>query len=125
MGVGVTVEDVHGHRWDAVHLRRLPAFANYVPEVDATVVARLRAAGAIVIGKTNGQCFWGQDSVFPPTRNPWNAERTPGGSSAGPAVAVAAGLTPFDIAGDTRGSIQCPASFWGYSGCARPSIACR
>jgi amidase len=69
-----------------------------------------------VVGKTNGPCFWGQDSVFPPTRNPWNVDRVAGGSSTGPAVAVAAGLTPFDIAGDSHGSIQCPAAFCGVFG---------
>jgi Amidase len=54
--------------------------------------------------------------VFPPTKNPWNADRVAGGSSTGPAVAVAAWLTPFDVAGDTRGSIQCPAAFCGVFG---------
>jgi amidase len=54
--------------------------------------------------------------VFPATKNPWNPDRVAGGSSTGPAVAVAAGLTPFDIAGDTRGSIQCPAAYCGMFG---------
>jgi hypothetical protein len=49
--------------------------------VGVTVVARLKAAGAIIVGKTNGPCIWGEDSLFPPTLNPWNAERTVGGSS--------------------------------------------
>ena len=104
------------HGGDALDLRRLPAFASHVPAVDATVAARLKAAGAIVVGKTNGPCLWGQDSVFGPTRNPWNLARTAGGSSTGPAVAVAAGLTPLDIAADTGGSIQCPAAFCGVFG---------
>jgi amidase len=69
-----------------------------------------------VVGKTNGPCLWGDDSVFPPTRNPWNRARTAGGSSTGPAVAVAAGLTPLDIAADSSGSIQCPAAYCGVLG---------
>jgi amidase len=115
-GVGVTVEDLHATAGIRSAFGGYPTFANHVPAADATVVARLKAAGAIIVGKTNGPCLWGQDSVFPPTLNPWNASRTAGGSSTGPAVAVAAGLTPFDIAGDTSGSIQCPAAFCGVFG---------
>jgi len=115
-GVGVTVEDVHATAGMRSTFGGYRPFAEHVPAADATVVARLKAAGAIVVGKTNGPCLWGEDSVFPPTLNPWNAGRTAGGSSTGPAVAVAAGLTPFDIAGDTSGSIQCPAAFCGVFG---------
>ena len=115
-GVGVTVEDVHATAGMRSTFGGYRPFAEHVPAADATVVARLKAAGAIIVGKTNGPCLWGEDSVFPPTLNPWNAGRTAGGSSTGPAVAVAAGLTPFDIAGDTSGSIQCPAAFCGVFG---------
>lgn len=115
-GVGVTVEDVHATAGMRSTFGGYRPFAEYVPAADATVVARLKAAGAIVVGKSNGPCLWDEDSVFPPTLNPWNAERTAGGSSTGPAVAVAAGLTPFDIAADTSGSIQCPAAFCGVFG---------
>jgi amidase len=115
-GVGVTVEDVHETAGMRSTFGGYRPFAEHVPAADATVVARLKAAGAIVVGKTNGPCLWGEDSIFPPTLNPWNADRTAGGSSTGPAVAVAAGLTPFDIAGDTSGSIQCPAAFCGVFG---------
>jgi amidase len=115
-GVGLTVEDLHATAGMRSTFGGLRSFADYVPDTDATVVARLRAAGAIVVGKTNGPCFSGQDTMFPPTKNPWNADRAAGGSSTGPAVAVAAGLTPFDIAGDTRASIQCPAAFCGVFG---------
>jgi amidase len=115
-GVGVTVEDVHATAGMRSTFGGYRPFAEHVPAADATVVARLKAAGAIIVGKTNGPCLWGHDSVFPPTRNPWNAGRTAGGSSTGPAVAVAAGLTPFDIGGDTSGSIQCPAAFCGVFG---------
>lgn len=115
-GVGVTVEDVHATAGMRSTFGGYRPFADHVPAADATVVARLKAAGAIILGKTNGPCLWGDDSVFPATLNPWNAERTAGGSSTGPAVAVAAGLTPFDIAADTSGSIQCPAAFCGVFG---------
>jgi len=124
-GVGVTIEDIHATAGMRSTFGGYRPFASFVPAADATVAARLKAAGAIVVGKTNGPCLWGQDSVFGPTRNPWNPARTAGGSSTGPAVAVAAGLTPLDIAADTGGSIQCPAAFAGCSGCARPSTGCR
>jgi len=115
-GVGVTVEDVHATAGMRSTFGGYRPFAGHVPAADATVVARLKAAGAIIVGKTNGPCLWGEESVFAPTLNPWNAGRTAGGSSTGPAVAVAAGLTPFDIGGDTSGSIQCPAAFCGVFG---------
>jgi amidase len=115
-GVGVTVEDVHATAGMRSTFGGYRPFAEHVPAADATVVARLKAAGAIIVGKTNGPCLWGEDSVFPPTLNPWDGGRTAGGSSTGPAVAVAAGMTPFDIAGDTSGSIQCPAAFCGVFG---------
>jgi len=115
-GVGVTIEDIHATAGMRSTFGGYRPFASFVPAVDATVAARLKAAGAIVVGKTNGPCLWGQDSVFGPTRNPWNPARTAGGSSTGPAVAVAAGLTPLDIAADTGGSIQCPAAFCGVFG---------
>jgi len=114
-GVGVTIEDIHATAGIRSTFGGFPPFANHVPDVDATVVARLKAAGAIVVGKTNGPCLW-EDSVFPATRNPWNRERVAGGSSTGPAVAVAAGLTPLDIAADSGGSIQQPAGFCGVFG---------
>jgi amidase len=114
-GVGVTVEDLHATAGMRSTFGGYRPFADHVPAADATLVARLKAAGVIIVGKTNGPCLW-EDSVFPPTLNPWNAERTAGGSSTGPAVAVAASLTPFDIAGDTSGSIQCPAAFCGVFG---------
>jgi amidase len=114
-GVGVTIEDIHATAGIRSTFGGYPPFASHVPGADATVVARLKAAGAIVVGKTNGPCLW-QDSVFSPTRNPWNRDRTAGGSSTGPAVAVAAGLTPLDIAADTSGSIQEPAAFCGVFG---------
>src|SRR4051812_10086198 len=115
-GVGVTIEDIHATAGLRSTFGGLPSFEGYVPAEDATVVARLKAAGAIVVGKTNGPCLWGDDSVFPPTKNPWIGARAAGGSSTGPAVAVAAGLTPLDIAADSTGSIQSPATYCGVFG---------
>src|ERR1700730_10521344 len=79
------------------------------PLVDATAVARLRAAGAVLIGKTRTHEFaWG--TVPPPTRNPWDQSREPGGSSGGSGAAVAAGLAAAALGSDTGGSIRIPAS---------------
>jgi len=90
-------------------------FAENVPEVDSLVVARLRAAGAIIVGKTNTPEF-GVGShtfneVFGATRNPWAPDRSPGGSSGGAGAALAAGLLPIADGSDHGGSIRNPASF--------------
>jgi len=84
-------------------------------ERDATVVRKLREAGAIVLGKTVTTQFACFDP--PPTRNPWNLKRTPGGSSSGSAAAVAAGMCLGAIGSQTGGSIIRPASFCGVAGC--------
>ena len=97
-----------------------PPFAHYVPSEDATVVARLRAAGAIILGKTNlpmfAQGIQTDSPLFGRTNNPWNLECTPGGSTGGGAAAVAAGLSPLDLGGDIGGSIRIPAHFCGIFG---------
>jgi amidase len=91
-----------------------------VPERDATVVARLRAAGGILVGKTNTPEFtWSDETdndVFGRTNNPYDLERTPGGSSGGAAAIVAAGGVPFDIGSDTGDSIRQPAHVCGIAG---------
>jgi aspartyl-tRNA(Asn)/glutamyl-tRNA(Gln) amidotransferase subunit A len=85
------------------------------PRVDATTVRRLREAGAVVIGKTNMHEFaWG--NVTPPTRNPWNTECVPGGSSGGSGAAVAGSLCTAALGSDTGGSIRIPASLCGTVG---------
>jgi amidase len=91
------------------------AFSEHVPVADSLLVARLRAAGAIVVGKTNTPEF-GVGShtfnqVFGATRNPWALDRTPGGSSGGAGAALAAGLLPIADGSDHGGSIRNPASF--------------
>ncbi len=91
-----------------------------VPDRDATVVARVKAAGAIVLGKTNTPEFtWSDETdndVFGRTSNPYDLERTPGGSSGGAAAIVAAGGAPFDIGSDTGDSIRQPAHVCGIAG---------
>jgi amidase len=93
------------------------SLANYVPEDDAVAVARLRAAGAIVIGKTNLPEFAGDaqsyNDLFGTTNNPWDVTRTPGGSSGGSAAAVAAGLSALELGSDLGGSLRIPAHFCG------------
>jgi aspartyl-tRNA(Asn)/glutamyl-tRNA(Gln) amidotransferase subunit A len=94
-------------------------FADFVPAEDATVVARLRAAGAILIGKLNMMELGFGPTLRPPfgtPRNPWNVERTPGGSSSGSASAVAARLVPVTLGADTGGSIRLPAALCGVVG---------
>lgn len=94
--------------------------AGYVPPFDATVVARLRAAGAVVIGKTNldefGMGSTGENSSLGPTRNPRDPRRVAGGSSSGSAAAVGAGVVPLAFGTDTGGSSRLPAAFCGVVG---------
>jgi len=118
-GVPVTIKDAiatAGIRstGGAVELR------DHVPEVDATVVATVRDAGAVVFAKTNVPRWSGDyqtyNDMFGTTNNPWDVDRTPGGSSGGPAAAVAMGFTGFEIGTDIGGSIRVPSSFCGVYG---------
>jgi amidase len=103
-----------------------PTFKDYVADWDATVVSRLRRAGAIIVGKTNPAFMladFGQTSneLYGVTNNPWDTARTPGGSSGGAAAAVAAGLSFLEYGTDLVGSIRIPAAFCGVYG-LKPSV---
>ncbi len=95
-------------------------YASYLPDEDDVVVERLKAAGAVVIGKTNSSEFGygavGHNPLFATTRNPWNTALTPGGSSAGSAAAVAARIVPLALGSDGGGSVRIPASLSGVFG---------
>ncbi|MGE0852975.1 MAG: amidase [Hyphomicrobiaceae bacterium] len=115
---------------DNLYVRGLPAewgsllFKGFVPEQDDICVARLRAAGAVIVGKTTTPEFAllgrTENRVTGTTRNPWDPRLTPGGSSGGAAAAVAAGMVPLAIGTDAGGSTRMPASYTGLAG-LRPS----
>ena len=118
-GVAMTIKD----SFQTVGMRTTsgaPELSEHIPEVDAVPVARLRAAGAVIFGKTNLPIYAGDtqsyNAVFGQTNNPWNLERTPGGSSGGSAAALAAGFTPLELGSDIGGSIRGPASTCGICG---------
>jgi len=97
-----------------------PMRADFVPEHDAPAVARLKAAGAIILGKTNtaemAMDYTADNPVFGRTNNPYDASLTPGGSSGGEAAAIAAGMSPAGLGTDLAGSIRIPAHFCGIAG---------
>ena len=118
-GVPVSVKDLYWTKGMTTTAGSL-VYRDFVPEHDAVHVARLRAAGAVIIGKTNLPEF----ALFPRTvnrllpecRNPWDLRRSPGGSSGGSAATVAAGMTPIALASDGGGSIRIPAALCGVYG---------
>jgi amidase len=118
-GLPMTVKDTHetaGMRTTA----GAPIWSNHVPTEDSVVVDRLRKAGAIIMGKTNVPFMAGDlqsyNDIFGQSNNPWNIERTTGGSSGGAAAAVAMGLTSFEVGSDIGGSIRHPAHWCGVFG---------
>ena len=119
LGVPVSVKD---HIWlaGAPATNGSRALERFRPEHDAVCVARLKAAGAIVVGKTNNPefCYRGytDNDVWGLTRNPWALDRTPGGSSGGAGASVAYGATPIALGTDGGGSIRIPAAFCGVVG---------
>jgi amidase len=118
-GVPITIKDAI----ETAGLRTtggFPPLAEYVPSRDAPVVARLRAAGAIILGKTNlsvlSADYRADNPIFGRTNNPWDLGRTPGGSTGGGAAALVAGLTPLEIGSDIAGSVRNPAHYCGVYG---------
>jgi len=116
-GIPIGVKDLEDVRGMVTSFGSVP-YKNNVAQGDSIQVARLKAAGAIVVGKTNTPEFgftgFTKNLLYGVTRNPWNTERTPGGSSGGSAAAVASGMVPVATGSDAGGSIRIPAS---YSGC--------
>lgn len=120
LGLPITIKD-------CIDVRGLPTTggglverADAIAEEDAPLVARLRAAGVVIMGKTNAPPYakdWqSSNPLFGTSNNPWDLGRTPGGSTGGGAAAVAAGLTPYSFGGDYGGSIRIPAAFCGLYG---------
>lgn len=119
LGLPVTVKD-------CIYMKGLPTTgglperANMIDEVDAPLVSRLRAAGTVIMGKTNVPTYaldWQSNNpLFGRSLNPWHPNYTPGGSTGGGAAAVAAGLTPLEFGSDSGGSIRQPAAFCGIYG---------
>ena len=105
---------------DVIYASGSRTMAKNVAAVDAPSVERAKAAGGILIGKTTTSEFGckpvGDSPLTGITRNPWNLNKTPGGSSAGAAASVAAGITPFALGTDGGGSIRIPCSFSGLFG---------
>jgi amidase len=117
-GVPFTLKDAHATA--GMRTTTGVSFLDHVPYEDSTVTARLKGAGGILMGKTNVAAmladFQTSNPLFGRTNNPWNLDRTSGGSSGGAVAALASGMTPFDMGTDLSGSIRIPAHFCGVFG---------
>jgi len=106
-----------------------PSFKDWRPESDALVVQRLKSAGAVILGKTNVPIALGDwqsyNEVYGTTNNPWDRNRSPGGSSGGSAAALAAGFVPLEFGSDIAGSLRAPAHFCGIFRLSRASTLSR
>jgi len=118
-GVPFTLKDAHATAGVRTSTG-FPPLADYIPIEDGAVAARLKASGAILIGKTNVPVmladFQTSNPIFGRTNNPWDTDRTPGGSSGGAGAALASGMTPFEVGTDLSASIRLPAHFCGVFG---------
>ena len=118
-GVPITIKDSHDTE-GIVSTGGTLGRKDFVPDADATAVARMRAAGAIVLGKTNTPeftlSFETDNLVYGQTNNPYDVSRTPGGSSGGAGAIIAAGGSAMDLGTDTGGSIRVPSAFCGLAG---------
>ena len=119
LGIPIALKDLFSTK-DIKTTAASKVLKNYVPVYDATVVKKLKDAGAIIIGKTNCDAWAhgssGENSDFSPTKNPWDTEYVPGGSSSGSAAALAANMCLAATGTDTGGSIRLPASFCNVVG---------
>jgi len=119
-GVPFLIKDLAIHIADTTLSDGSAGYRGRISDSDSSVTQRYREAGLLFMGKTNTPEFgftpWTEPRAFGPTRNPWNTERTPGGSSGGSAAAVAAGIVPMATASDGGGSIRIPASCCGLFG---------
>ncbi|MBC8115659.1 MAG: amidase [Candidatus Saccharimonas sp.] len=118
-GVPFTLKDAHATAGMRTTTGAPPL--DHVPKADGTVATRLKSAGGVLMGKTNvhmllADALQTENPIFGRTNNPWDVTRTPGGSSGGPAAALASGMTPFEVGSDLAGSIRIPADFCGLFG---------
>ena len=119
LGIPISIKDLEATKGVRSTMGSL-AYRDTVPDIDSVVVERVKASGAVILGKTNTPEFGLQGTtenrLGDPCRNPWNTERTPGGSSGGAGAALASGMCPIATATDGGGSIRNPSSFCGLFG---------